>query len=129
MAKYADLGERLRANSILSTDTSYDGTPCWIWIGKVRGPEGNKYPAITLRYKSGPRKGKVYNAGAHRKSVEFFTGRRVTPKMVVAHLCNVRLCINPGHLKGGTQKQNVRQCVREGRHKTPFRDPEKKVAL
>jgi hypothetical protein len=87
------------------------------------------YPAMTLRYKSGPRKGKVYNVRVHRKVVEVFQGRRVTPKSVVLHLCNNSLCVNPEHLLSGTQKKNVRQCVADGRHKTPFRDPERRVAL
>lgn len=122
--KYESLADRLLANSVLSDDTFYKGTPCWEWIGKLR----NGYPAITLRYKRGPRKGKVYNIGAHRLSLVVFKGRRMTPKMVARHLCNNRICINPEHLVGGSQIANVRQCVREGRHKTPFRDPEMRIA-
>lgn len=132
MPKYANLQERIIANSRISDETSYNGTPCWIWLGKTRASRGGsemQYPAMTMRYKSGPRKGKVYNVSVHRKAVEVFSGRRVTPKMVVMHLCNNTLCVNPEHLKGGTQKKNVQQCVKEGRHKTPFRDPEKAKAL
>jgi hypothetical protein len=125
VSKYASLQERLIANSVLSTELFFEGTPCWIWIGKMRG----SYGAITLRYKSGPRKGKVYNFTAHRLSVREFQGRRVTPKSVVLHRCNNPSCIAPLHLKLGRQAENVQQCVAQGRHKTPFRDPEKRVAL
>jgi len=122
MAKYADIGERIIANSHLSTDSFYNGTPCWEWLGKRDLNRcGVPYPVMTLRYQRGPRKGKVYNARVHRKSVEFFKGRRLTPRMVVLHLCNNTLCVNPEHLLGGSQKKNVQQCVADGRHFTPFR--------
>lgn len=124
MPKYVDLCERIIANSVLSADNFYNGTPCWEWVGKFR----NGYPAITRRYKSGPRKGKVYNTGVHRLAIVVFKGRRMTPKMVAQHLCNNKQCVNPEHLKGGSQASNVRQCVEDGRHKTPFRDPAMRVA-
>lgn len=120
------MGERIRANSILSPDLEYAGTPCWIWTGKTR----NGYPAMTIRYKRGPRKGKVATVGAHRMSVQFFhQGKRVTPKTVIRHLCNRPLCVNPAHLKGGTPSQNVRDSLRAGTHRTPFRDPMMRTAL
>lgn len=130
-AKYATLGDRIIANSILSQDQTYKGTPCWNWIGAVRtNNRGVKYGSMSFRYKSGPRKGKVGTAAAHRMSVKaFHKGKRITPKTVVMHLCNNSLCVNPAHLLGGTQARNVKQCVKDGRHKTPFRDPDKKVAL
>jgi hypothetical protein len=40
--------------------------------------------------------------------------RRV--KRLGLHLCNVQACINPWHLKIGTQRQNQRQAVQQGRH-------------
>lgn len=120
--KYRDIGERIMANSVIAEDAAYNGTRCWLWIGKVqRNRCGVAYPVMTLRYKSGPRKGKVYNVRVHRKSIEFFKGRRMTPRSVGMHLCNNPLCVNPEHLAGGSQRKNVRQCVADGRHFTPFR--------
>lgn len=125
--QYESLAERIVMNSYPSETHAYAGERCWVWMGKVsysRGPVGKMpapYPVMTMRYASGPRKGKVHNVRVHRKAVEVFKGRRVTPKMVVMHLCNNSLCVNPAHLMGGTQKKNVQQCVRDGRHVTPFR--------
>ena len=128
--KYASLGDRIIANSEMSDTLSYRGTPCWIWTGKTgRNKSGMLYGKMTFRYQRGPRKGKVYNMAAHRASIKAFKhGKRITPRTVVMHLCNNSLCVNPAHLMGGTQSRNVKQCVRDGRHKTPFRDPERRVA-
>lgn len=123
MAKYANLGERLIANSHLGDVLTYADQPCWIWTGEVnRNRSGMLYGRLSMRYKSGPRKGKVRKVAAHRASVQaFYKGKRITPKTVIMHLCNNTLCINPAHLKGSTQARNVQQCVKDGRHKTPFR--------
>lgn len=123
MRKYANLAERLIANTILGDVPTYADQPCWIWIGEVnRNRSGMLYGRMSMRYKSGPRKGKVRKVAAHRMSVQVFhQGKRITPKTVVMHLCNYSLCINPAHLIGGTQTKNVRQCVKDGRHKTPSR--------
>lgn len=117
-APYASLEERIIANTVISEDSYYDGTPCWLWTG-ARNSSG--YGKLNLRWQRGPRKGKVRSALAHRIALIVFTGRRLTTKSVVLHLCNNRLCCNPAHLQGGTQKKNVQQCVAEGRHFTPFR--------
>lgn len=125
MPRYDTVADRIIANSAPSDELAYNGTPCWIWLGAVNA---NGYGRMNFRYKSGPRKGKHYQMLAHRAAVHYMTPRRITPRMVVLHLCNNPSCVNPAHLQGGTQRKNVQQCVREGRHKTPFRDPEKRVA-
>lgn len=129
--KYASLGDRIIANSLMSETQFYKDEPCWNWTGKTgRNRSGMLYGKMTFRYQCGPHKGKVYNMAAHRASVKaFHKGKRITPKTVVMHLCNNSLCVNPAHLMGGTQSKNIRQCVKDGRHKTPFRDPERRVAL
>ena len=120
--RYTDLRERIIANSMPAEDSAWNGSRCWLWLGATHtGNRGMRYPTMTMRYKSGPRKGKVHTVRVHRKVVEVFLGRRVTPKMVVMHLCNNSLCVNPEHLRGGTQKANVRQCVKDGRHYSPLR--------
>ena len=125
MPKYETVAERIIANSAISEELTYNGTSCWIWTGAVNS---YGYGRMNFRYKRGPRKGKHYQMLAHRAAVQHMTVRRVTPRTVVMHLCNNTACVNPAHLKGGTQRKNIQQCVADGRHKTPFRDPEMKVA-
>lgn len=38
--------------------------------------------------------------------------------MVVCHSCDNPLCINPGHLFVGTQKENLDDMIKKGRHPT-----------
>lgn len=55
---------------------------------------------------------------AHRLSLWAFCGKRIPayPEAVVMHTCDNPRCINPNHLKLGTQIDNVRDCVSKGRH-------------
>ena len=120
--KYSDMCERLIANSVVLPvdDPDYhehDGEPCWLWTGR-RDREG--YGKLNVRLKRGPRKGQIVTHRAHRLAIIHFKGRRMTPKMVGKHLCNNPPCINPMHLRGGTQISNIRQCVREGRHRNGY---------
>lgn len=110
--KYESMQERLIANSVHSTDSAYAGEFCWLWIAKSkRNRAGTLYPVVSVR-----EGGKVKAKLAHRVSVEAFTGIPLTPGHVAKHLCNNTLCVNPAHLEGGTQRQNVQQSVAEGRH-------------
>lgn len=114
--KYPTLAERIIANSIIDTENAYAGTYCWRWIGKVsKNNRGQLYPVMTMRVE-----GKVRNARVHRVVLAEIKGKRMTPKRVAMHLCNNSLCVNPEHLAAGFQRDNVRQCVRDGRHVTPF---------
>lgn len=111
--KYASMGERLLANSVIPPVDSPDyhehaGSPCWIWIGRVsyRG-----YPQINVR-----KDGKHERLYAHRLSIVELGGRRLRSDHIGKHLCNNTVCISPHHLAGGTQSTNMQQCVRDGRH-------------
>lgn len=113
--RYDSLEARLIANSYLTDEPEcrHGGTPCWIWLGAVNAAG---YPQINLRVD-----GRVRRVLAHRLSLEVFRGKRARRDRVAKHLCNVKRCVNPMHLEFGTQSTNIRQCVKEGRHFTPFR--------
>ena len=117
--KYASMRERILKNSRMNLKQSYNGIPCRDWTGS-KFPNG--YGRISVRFKRGPRKGQVKSTQAHRESKKALNSTvRVGSKNVVRHLCNRPICVEERHLLGGIQKHNVRQCVDEGRHKTPFR--------
>lgn len=112
--KYPSMAERLLANStILPSDHPdycvYDGTPCWEWIGK-RNYKG--YGHVGVHEPGGGSRNKM----AHRLSIVELGGRVLPDDHLGMHLCNNRGCINPAHLLGGTQSENIQQCVRDGRH-------------
>lgn len=104
--KYRDAAERLAANSVV------DDSGCWIWTGALNNVGR---PVITVR--SGERVMKITVA---RFIVQFVHGRRwgrnEQRRKVGAHQCDQKLCANPDHVVGGTQKRNVRECVARGRH-------------
>lgn len=109
--KYESMQERIIANSVHATDSAYAGEFCWLWVRKVkRNRAGVAYPVVSVR-----EGGKVKAKLAHRVSAEAFSGVKLTPGQVAKHLCNNTLCVNPAHIEGGTQRQNMRQMVAEGR--------------
>lgn len=52
---------------------------------------------------------------AHRYSLSCHLGRPIADGMVVMHLCDNPSCVNPEHLKEGTQKENIEDCIQKGR--------------
>jgi len=67
---------------------------CWVWMS-VLGGDG--YGQASLQYKTGR---------AHR--IFWQTKRGPIPEgMVLDHVCRVRSCVNPDHLRVVTNKENV----------------------
>lgn len=69
---------------------------CWGWLGSC---DRNGYGFFTKRWGASPYR-------AHRYSWEALNGP-VPEGLVIRHLCNNPSCVNPHHLKPGTQRENI----------------------
>ena len=76
-------------------------TECWEWQGSGRTDGYGQFFAL-----------KRYRA-THRFS--FYIANLYYPP-VVRHKCDNRKCVNPHHLEGGTQSDNMKDAVKRGRH-------------
>lgn len=75
---------------------------CWVWIGGLE-PDGG--------YGRFRPKGEPVIA-AHRWSFHRHWGPTEWP--VIRHRCDIRVCVNPGHLQAGTQAANITDTVHRG---------------
>lgn len=69
-------------------------TGCWEWQGTIRKGYG--------RYKSKDRK----NVAAHRYIFEILV-KKIKDGMIIDHVCRVRNCVNPDHLREVTPRINA----------------------
>ena len=67
---------------------------CWLWIGATNG---NGYAKLSVN-------GRMNEA--HRVSYEMFVGK-IPIGLDIDHLCRIRSCVNPNHLRILTRQQNV----------------------
>lgn len=80
---------------------------CWYWTGaKLR----SGYGVIGLG-----RRQKGNTKLAHRLSYEWTHGP-LPEAAQVCHHCDTPCCVRPDHLFPGSQRDNVQDCVRKGRH-------------
>lgn len=86
---------------------------CWLWQGyRDRTGYGLAYAG-----KIPGKKGSI-NHYAHRISYALLKGD-VPRKAVVMHSCDVPSCVNPDHLRLGTQAENMRDASEKGRMNSP----------
>lgn len=91
-----------------------DPDNCWEWQGAIDPQTG--YGRIGL----GGRKDGVGNAHRVVYELEY---EFIQDKMVICHVCNNPICVNPRHLYEGTYSDNLKQAYRDGLHK-----PKKRAA-
>ena len=76
---------------------------CVIWTGAKRAT-GYGHKLVNGKYKL-----------VHRAVIELNSGTEIEGGLVVMHLCDNRLCINPEHLQLGTSKENTQDAIIKGR--------------
>ena len=74
---------------------------CWIWTGDLR----HGYGRVTMNYRA---------ISAHRASWEYHVGP-VPDGMILLHTCDNPPCVNPEHLRIGTNQDNTDDMVAKGR--------------
>lgn len=98
--------------------TKYEKGPaqkCWLWKSSTNGSYG--ILLIHSGFKNGRRLVKRFYA--HRLAYELTMNVKPTRSQVIMHTCDNPLCVNPRHLKLGTQRDNVRDAVNKGRRFQP----------
>lgn len=76
---------------------------CWLWTAGLTG----------AGYGAFERDKKMYLA--HRVSFQLFHDTEIPKGLFIRHSCDVRACVNPGHLLPGTQADNVHDAVLRNR--------------
>lgn len=80
---------------------------CWPWNGNINH---SGYGVIS---KGGKKAGVLL---AHRLSWEIANNQKIVRGKAVLHSCDNPKCVNPLHLRLGTQSDNVRDMQAKGRH-------------
>jgi len=101
-----DYGQRAKDRFLGSF--AKDGSGCHVWI---KSKDRYGYGKMSIMKKS---------VQAHRFSWEMNNDAKIPPGMVVMHLCNNKSCVNPDHLKIGTQSENMAHALSTKRSKVGF---------
>ena len=76
-------------------DKIHKTNECWLWVGNLSGG----YAKLTINTRP---------VMVHRRVYEQHHNKRLPKGLVVMHICDNKLCVNPSHLKEGTNLDNIR---------------------
>ena len=99
-------GSQVDLETLFSWSIPEPNSGCWIWDRAT----SLGYGVLRLGRRT---------AGAHRVAYEISTGSAAPQGLDVCHHCDVRSCVNPGHLFLGTRADNMRDCANKGRIRVP----------
>jgi hypothetical protein len=94
--------------------TVNEETGCWNWNGS------RQKPGLRKQLPYGIFHGVFQQMNAHRYSWIIHNGQ-IPEKMVVMHTCDNPGCVNPDHLRLGTQRENMQDMYAKGRNRTKGR--------
>lgn len=92
------------ARFVAKVDASGGPNACHLWTAS-KTPQGYGH------FRASPKE-RTY---AHRWIVGHLRGQRLERHEFVLHECDTPSCVNPRHLKVGTQAENMRDCASRGR--------------
>lgn len=78
------------SKDVIKSRISIDTNNCWLWTGSIKS---NGYPRLGSSY-------------AHRESYRLFIGE-IPDELVLDHICEIKHCVNPTHLRPVTQQFNI----------------------
>lgn len=87
-----------------------DDNSCWYWNNATHS---FGYGYININGK---------NYLSHRIALIIWNDGKVEKDKFVLHSCNNPACCNPNHLRWGTQKENINDCIKAGRKTNPPRN-------
>lgn len=105
---FRTISEREATLAVFFSRCRKSDTGCWLWTGTLNNGGYGYFKSIA------DRKGLGRGDIAHRFSHELFKGK-VPNGMSVLHSCDVPNCVNPAHLRIGTSKENMADCIARGR--------------
>lgn len=85
---------------------------CWLWTGPIVNGYGRLFHWVDTR------KRRKTSFGAHRVSL-MLSGLAIPRGLCVLHSCDTPRCVNPAHLRVGTQADNNRDARERGRAVKP----------
>ena len=97
-------GKRPIIDRLMSKVEKNNSSGCWIFKG---GIDRSGYGRIKI--------GK-HNLGAHKVAYLIMVGDYDQSSFELMHKCDNPACVNPSHLKPGTHKENIDDCISKGRH-------------